>query len=369
MKPRACHCLRAVALLASLPAIAGCETGGGARMRMEPIAFPAPQMLPRVLVYGSLSELLPRYDRTPLLEQFLYGPNDYGKTALRNPQGMTQLRNLLLVCDQGRPDVVSINLSNGQSMLWSDPAHPPRCPVDVCVDTAGLVFVADTTYRSVLVYGTDRKKFLEELKPSHDAAPAFRPAAVHISKGILYVGNIGDHQIDGFDLTRRTWLDPLKPRPDQSQLIAPTGIDVNSDGVVHIVDAVQAMVLRFGPDGKWLPPIGRPGRGRGEFVRPKQICCTCGLVLVTDAGRQSVLVFRSDGSFLTEIHESPPGWPGFTLPAGIVAVHRDSIAGLETAGEDRSEADEYVVVSDSLGGVPLILLGVVATRKEIVHGG
>lgn len=361
--PRQITRATAAAVIALFGALGGCAPGEtGPQRWAAPLAFPESAAAPRVLVYGSFGDLLPRYDATPALELFLYGPNDFGKTALRNPQGMARLGDLLLVCDQGRPDLVAINLANGQSYLWCDADHPPRCPVDVAVDAAGMVYVADTTQRSVIVYHPNRS-FAAELKPPD--VPAFRPAAICIVGDIAWIGDIGGHAVHRYDLHRRQWLSPLAP-PEGLRLIAPTGLAVSPHGVLHVVDSVRGLVLRYAPDGQWLPPLGGPGRGPGQFVRPRSIACTpSGAVLVTDAARQSVQVFGRDGRFVTEIHERSP-WTGWSLPSGIIAIAGDDplIHGPVTA-QNWPAADDYLLVSDSLGAAPLTLLGVQMNPAEV----
>jgi len=360
--PRAaCCCLLAMAVT-----VAGCASPeSAARREFRPVHFPAPDVEPRVVVYGDLRALLPVYDRTPLLDLFLYGPNDYGKTILRNPQGMSMLGGRLLVCDQGLSEIVAIDLADGKSLIWGDPDHRPRCPVAVSVDEQGCVYVADTTLQSVLRYGPDGR-FIEELKPTDGSAEAFRPAAVLARNGLVYVGNVARHRIDRWDSSRRMWIEPLAPPPDSPPLVAPTGLAFTAEGVLLIADAVSARVLRSSPDGVWLKPIGRPGLQDGQFVRPKQVCVSgTGLILVADAGRQSVVVFDRNGKFVTEVREQPGAWSGMTLPAGLLALSPGQLSIPPREGDDAAQSPaEYVIVSDLLGSDSLVLLGVFVQPAE-----
>jgi hypothetical protein len=254
---------------------------------------------------------------------------------------------------------VAIELSTGRSWRWTEEAHRPPCPVDVTTGADGRVYVADPTLRQVLVFD-EGGQFVEGLSPGENER--FRPAAVVVHRGILYAANVGSREVDRFDLMQGRWRPPLKAPPDRPALIAPSGLCV-ADDVLLIADALRACVHRVDINGQWLPPIGQAGREAGQFVRPKQVCCAAGgLVLVSDAGRQSVLVFHSDGSYLTEIHEREKEWRGWTLPMGLLAVGPADLSGL-LARDKRTkgaEADGYVIVSDSLGGVPLTVVAVVS---------
>jgi DNA-binding beta-propeller fold protein YncE len=239
--------------------------------------------------------------------------------------------------------------------------------VDVAVAEGRVcVFVADTTLRSVLVFDAD-EHFVEELSPPGTAARGFRPCAVLVHGTILYVANVGDRRIERWDMTRREWLTPFAPPDTQPRLIAPTGLCATGDAVLLIADAVQGRVYRVTTKGRWLTPIGRPGRGEGEFVRPKQVCCTpAGSIFVSDAGRQSVLVFDSTGQYRAEIHERADRWKGWTLPMGLIAMSPSDLSPLRRDGGNgpAPAPDAYVVVSDSLGGPPLTLLGIVVRAEE-----
>lgn len=353
--------------------LSGCSSPPQARTAFEPVQIPNATAVPRAIIYGSLLDLLPHFDVTPALQMFLYGPSDYGKTALRNPQGMALMENILMVCDQGLPDLVAIDLATGRRLPFTDPNHRPRCPVAVATDAA-CVYVADTTMRCVLVYDR-RGRLLEELAPTADPNRTFRPVSVLVHENILYAGNIADRRVERFDLNARQWLSPLLPPADMKKLVAPAGLDMLEDGTLLIVDAVQGHVLRCTRDGQWLPPIGRPGRRDGEFVRPKQVAHTLsGLILVADAGRQSVLVFDARGRHLMELHETNGdqptqtpgarmGWRGFTLPMGVLPLPSASAkVMLPRLGHEIQAADEYVLVSDELGVPSLTLVGLV-TRQ------
>jgi DNA-binding beta-propeller fold protein YncE len=326
---------------------------------------------------------------------FLYGPNDYGKLAVRNPQGMALLGNVLLVADQGLPDLVAIDLATGRSLPFTHPDHRPYCPVDVATD-GQRVYVADAKAGRVIVYDPHGQR-LEELAPPgaqplpvggpasstggrasrppsgspetppSPAAHPFRPVSVLTSANILYIGNVAGHNVERFDLTTRQWLDPLAPPADAKPLAAPTGLDMLPDGTLLIVDAVQGHVLRYTRDGQWLAPLGRPGRRAGEFVRPKHVAHTpSGLILITDAGRQSVLVFDADGRHLMELHETDTHWRGFTLPTGVLALPPASLAPVFNQRNTPPPADEYLLVSDELGAPGLTLVGFIThPRPEV----
>jgi hypothetical protein len=353
--------IAAACMVLVLAALAGCAAdGGAARRAWTPVSLPSADVTPRVIVFGDVQRFLPRYRDESALERFLYGPRDAGEPRLRNPQGLAFVTGGLLVCDQGFEAVTRVDLMTGRIGGWHARSRPPRCPVDLCVADDGRVYVADTTLLGVLVYESDGT-FVESLHPGPEPSMAFRPSSVAVRDGVLYVGNIGGREIARFDLGRRAWLPVWRSR-GRNELIAPTGLCANGADALLVADAISGVVHRIRYDGQWGEPIGRPGRGPGQFVRPKQVVRTPGgLVFVTDAGRQSILVFAASGEFLFELSGDGGRWEGFTLPAAL-AVASDGIPALlaeRCAEPEATDVDEWLVASDTLGRVSVTVLGVV----------
>ncbi|MBN2563191.1 MAG: hypothetical protein JXQ75_19890 [Phycisphaerae bacterium] len=348
---------------------AGCVSSRAAPQAWSELAsYPRSDAVPRLAVYGSLATHLPAYRAASTLETFLYGPDATEDLALRNPQGMAAIGDRLLVCDQGWPDVAVIDLRTGKIDSWCDPDHAPQCPVDVTTDHAGKVYVADTTRHCVLVYGANGK-FVEQLAPGDTAGDQFRPCGLAVVDGVLCVGNLAGRRLDRFDLAAHQWLASFSPPPERPSCMAPTGVCEGPGGVILVADAVQGMIHRVTVGGEWLEPLGRPGRGPGQFVRPKQVCCApSGLILVVDAGRQSVVVLDSGGHAFAEIREHPGTWDGWTLPMGLLVLPP---AAMQVLAEHQVAGQAVlpqvcIVVSDSLGKPSLTLLGVVGDQATEV---
>lgn len=359
------HAFRLALAVAPVACAAGCASGGLAEHpRFSPIALLDEETAPRITVYGDLLDLLDNVRENSALEDFLYGPAPAPSPFLRNPQGLEMLGDVLLVCDQGQFAVVGVNLSTGRIKRWNEADHMPRCPVATAVDDAGRVYVADTTWCSVLVYENDGQ-FVRELTPTENPNRTFRPAAVLVRDSVLYVGNVGEYRLDRYDLAADRWLEPWTPQRHGRSRFMPTGLAFAE--TLLVVDSFGATVHHILADGTCTSDIGRLGRGEGEFVRPKNASVTAGgLLFVTDAARQSVLVFDESDDFLTELHDVPGYWRGFTLPAGVVAIPADR-APMVCARFSKNGwpvPDVFVVVSDSLGIQSLVLFGVTTRTSE-----
>lgn len=324
-----------------------------------PIKFTVGDPPARVSVYRDLTERAQPTAKISKLEAFLYGPAEPSRRRLRNPLGMAVHATDLYVCDQGLPGVVRVNLVTGSMRIFSRPSERPASPVDVAVDSGGRVYVADATYRRVLVYD-DEGRLLKELAPERGDASSFLPSALLVSDRTLYVADRGTRSIERYEIDHERWTSTPFVSDDRVNFGAPTGLAMTGDGILLVADAVLGVVHRIASDGTPLSPIGARGRGTGQLVRPVQVACSAsGRVYVSDAARQSVVVFDSAGRYLLEIAGPEGSWLGMTLPIGVVSI-QDYAASAKSdrpAGPN-DRADEWIVVSDCIGADSLVVIGV-----------
>lgn len=342
----------------------GCAATGSSRPKaFAPVTLTSEACVVRVTTHGDLLDRLAgRHtggDR-PWLEEFLYGPPDRSDRYLRNPQGLAVRGGSLFVCDQGFPDVLKIDLETGSIHRWTALDDRPASPMDLAVGD-GRVFVADVKLGAVLVYD-DAGRIINKLTAAGKSGGDFRPTSVAVSGGVVYVGDRAMRRIHRYDLARDEWLATWGPPEGSVALGAPTGLAFTPGGMLLVADAVSGVVHRVDGQGNWLAPIGRRGRGPGEFVRPMHVSCTpSGLIAVTDAAKQSVSIFDERGGFVTEVSTAGEGRPGLTLPGGIVALPPEAVRTALTAeASERASAGgtDWFLVSDTLGAQSLTLLSV-----------
>jgi sugar lactone lactonase YvrE len=76
----------------------------------------------------------------------------------------------------------------------------------------------------------------------------------------------------------------------------PSDVAVDKAGNIYVLDAANARVQKFGPDGKYLATIGRKGQGPGEFMFPDTIDFDKdGNLVVADSAQNRVHVIVGGG--------------------------------------------------------------------------
>ena len=81
----------------------------------------------------------------------------------------------------------------------------------------------------------------------------------------------------------------------------PSGIAVDDQGKVYVVDGGNGRIQIFDQTGKFVRMFGSKGSDPKQFSDPSGIVVAKGLVYVADTGNARVQVFSSDGIFLNQV--------------------------------------------------------------------
>ena len=102
-----------------------------------------------------------------------------------------------------------------------------------------------------------------------------------------------------------------------SGLDAPSGIAVDSDNNVYVVDSGDSLVKKFDPSGNLLLSWGGAGTSGGQFVHPSGIAVGNKYVYVADSGNARIQMFDKDGRYIYQWggYGESPGM--FHIPVGL----------------------------------------------------
>ena len=151
----------------------------------------------------------------------------------------------------------------------------------------------------------------ERMWPNLQQPWYFLPRDVTVdSKGFIYIVDESVKKLnsDGQFITEWTsdiWWDP-------------SGIAINMDGNVFVVDNRNSIIQIFSSEGKPLANWGEKGSGTGQFDGPKGIDIDGdGNVYVTDGNNHRVQKLDSNGRFVTQWGSYGSGDGNFDYPTGI----------------------------------------------------
>jgi sugar lactone lactonase YvrE len=83
-----------------------------------------------------------------------------------------------------------------------------------------------------------------------------------------------------------------------SNFINPTGITIDSNGDVYVVDSGNSKIKKFDSNGKLLLSWGSSGSGNGQFVHPNGIVVGKKYVYIADTGNARIVMFDKNGTFV-----------------------------------------------------------------------
>lgn len=268
---------------------------------------------------------------------------------------------LLAACTMGAPKVEK---AATKPPVWPQPPDQPR-------------FMYETTLRSptdIVVESTERKMFKLMTGAQDSDSPVLnKPAAIVARQGRLYVADTATHTIVVFDVPRRKLFrfgvrEPgnlekpsglaldgemnvyvvdalrrevlvydslglyLRTVGSPKDLERPTGVAVSRDGErIYAIDrsyneSEKHRVVVYDKTGKKLRVIGRRGSGNGQFNIPLQgAVAPDGTLYVLDSGNFRVQGFDKDGKFLRTFGYLGTGFGGMSRPRGIAVDDEGNI--------------------------------------------
>ncbi len=192
-------------------------------------------------------------------------------------------------------------------------------PLGIDIAADGRIYVADAEAKRVFVY--DDKGRVVNIIGARDEFLNPVSVAIDNKRSRLYVTDSKKHFIRAYTLDG-TFIKTIGER----EIFFPTGVDIDSEGNIYVVDTAQFRIAIFDPEGNFKGSFGKIGDRPGTFTRPKGIAIDSeDHIYVVDAAFQNFQIFNKEGQLLLFVGGAGREPGRFSLPAGIYIDENDKI--------------------------------------------
>lgn len=320
-------------LLAVMVLVTGCVSGPQVRERYF---WPPPPDVPRIEwlgAYNGAADL-----KKPGLMEMIVGESS--EAELQRPLNIAaDGKGKVFVVDfkQQAIFVFDMNLRTLHTFGGAGAAGFFQQLSGVAVDGDGNVYAGDGGTRKVHAFNPQEQAF-DVYDFSRDLVSI---ASIYVDKSRkrLLVTDVKGHRVLVYDLTKKAVLFVLgnpetKEAEGEVRFNYPTASTVDTAGNILVCDSMNARIVRFTSEGKFLSEFGRRGDGIGDFNIIKGVAVDSeGHIYVTDGKAHRISIFDEKGNVLLAFggpyslggagYEVRPG--GFLLPNGIYIDQNDRI--------------------------------------------
>ncbi len=275
------------------------------------------------------------------------------------PAGIAYTDDHLYVCDTTLNVVHDWNLSTGDAKRIGESSERDvslKKPVDVAVDEAGIVYVADTSRGAVYAYdasGNTVARF------RHSQSGEYKPVAVAVRGSALYVADIASHRVDVFSTPDAKHIASIgQVGSEPGAFYYPMGVATTPDGGLAVSDMMNARVQVVDASNEAVATMGQPGDRYGDMGKPKHLAVGFdGVIFIADPEFARIHLFDSQGRLLMLLGSTT----STPMPIGVAvaATLPDALTSLVPADFD---AQYYLFATDAAAPHRISLFAVGARR-------
>ncbi len=229
-----------------------------------------------------------------------WGTKGVGPDQLQQPMSLaTDSAGSVYVADAGSGFIHKFSLSGRPLMAFDDPSLPT--PRAIAVDSGGGIYASDWNNHRVLVFYPNGDRLREQRRGGGGRFRQVSGMAVD-GDGNLFVVDAAAKQVLKYDAKgrfRKAWGDTRKgkqKRDDPGVFLSPSAIAVGADGLVYVVDEGRARIVMFTGDGRLVSAWGG-GITSAGLQAPAAIAVNERFAFVSDGGAL-VRVMSLDGRIL-----------------------------------------------------------------------
>lgn len=350
------YCTAILVFTATLSTLCGCASN---HTTMDPVYFPPPPAAPRVVLlksFNSLADVVP--PKRSWTDAFRGSPVS---PFVDTPAGIAYRDSHLYICDTAAGVVHDWDLATGSAnRIGASSQSPLRTPVDVAVDADGTIYVADTHRAEVIAFATDGAAVGRYTPQQHEN---FRPVALAVHDGKLYVADIGSHRIHVFSTASGQPVRTIgQIGTGLGEFYYPMGLAVGLDGKVFVSDMMNGRIQILDRSGSPIAAISQSGNRYGDLGKPRHLAIgPDDTIFIADAEFARIHLFNRQGQLLMLIGSPEPKPGGTPLPVGL-AIAESLPPRLATLVPPSFNPQYYLFVTDRIAPNPITLFAVGATR-------
>lgn len=279
----------------------------------ELIIYPPPPAETRIQYLTSYSTSADFSGEQSAFSRFLFGVEE--ATPIIKPYGITVHGTRIYICDTGLKGILILDHAD-QSFEHFIPGGKGelQLPINCHLDEEGNLYVADGNRRQVVIFDQDLN-----YKAAITLELDEKPTDVFVNGSRIYICALDNHRIYVYNKADLS-LDrsfPEKEKEFPGYLFQPANLTV-ANNLVQISDIGACKVHLYNSDGEYLHSFGEPGKGYGQFTRPKGIAADRdGNIYVVDAAFENVQLFNTNGDLLLYFGGTYKGPGGMYLPADV----------------------------------------------------
>ncbi|MCL4297056.1 MAG: zf-HC2 domain-containing protein [Anaerolineae bacterium] len=223
-------------------------------------------------------------------------------------------------------------------------------PSGVAIDAQGYIHISDTSSGRIQIFD-QQGQFLAKWgsQGTDDGQFTREPTDIAIDKqGNIYISDFYGNNVQKFRQPRAVANEIEKDRQptdsipefvwkisgDPNPLSHPSGLGIDAQGNIYVVDTGNNRIQKFDSEGQFLMMWGSPGSGEGQFnfIVPKGAGAagdvavdSQGNIYVADSGNTRIQKFNAEGQFLTQWGSPGAGDGQFQIPFGLAIDEQDNV--------------------------------------------
>ena len=276
---------------------------------------------------------------------------------INKPYGVAAFGHKFYICDTGYGAVLVADMKTKRlSMVAAVGQGALKLPLNLAIDDAGALYVADAERDQVVIFDKDANYVAAIGKVGE-----MKPRDVAVNKDHIYVADIKNHNVHVYDKATRNLLFDIPRETDATniakKLFMPTNLALDKQGRLYAADTGASRVQVYDADGNYLRSVGGVGDYTGQFARVKGVAVDRdGRLYAVDAMSQVCQLFDEKGKILTWFGE--PGVTGRiqNLPAKV-AVDYDDVDYFSKYVAPGFKVEYLVIVINQLGGHKVSVFG------------